>query len=136
MLSPELATEAWTLQEDALLIQLRGIYGNQWALIAGFLPGRSRVALKNRWSLHARHQKRALVKRATSEDPIPKLEKDPDQGQPAFEQIDEQRASEKNAMDPGSIWSNVDLEDLPDGATQLWLDPPTKAPDGLFPWSN
>lgn len=60
MLSPELSKEAWTPQEDALLIQLHNQYGNKWALISSFLPGRSRIGLRNRWSLHVRRHKRGL----------------------------------------------------------------------------
>ena len=60
MLAPELTKEAWTPQEDALLIQLHNQYGNKWALISSFLPGRSRIGLRNRWSLHMRRRKKGL----------------------------------------------------------------------------
>ena len=58
ILSPELNKEAWTPQEDALLIQLHNQFGNKWALISTYLPGRSRIGLRNRWNLHMRHQRR------------------------------------------------------------------------------
>ncbi|OHT15860.1 myb-related protein 3R-1-like protein [Tritrichomonas foetus] len=56
ILSPELRREAWTSQEDELLIKLHEQYGNKWALLSTFLPGRSRIGLRNRWNLHKRHQ--------------------------------------------------------------------------------
>lgn len=55
MLDPELAREAWTLEEDKLLVQLHNQYGNKWAKISTHLPGRSRISLRNRWSYHVRH---------------------------------------------------------------------------------
>ena len=56
MLSPDLAREAWSLDEDRLLIQLHSEYGNKWAKISEFLPGRSRISLRNRWGWHVRHR--------------------------------------------------------------------------------
>jgi hypothetical protein len=41
--------EDWTPQEDATLIFHQKSYGNCWAKITPFLPGRSSNAIKNRW---------------------------------------------------------------------------------------
>ena len=56
MLDPDLAKEDWSIEEDRLLIQLHGEFGNKWAKISEFLPGRSRISLRNRWGWHVRHQ--------------------------------------------------------------------------------
>lgn len=56
MLSPELAKDAWTAAEDELLIRLHEEHGNKWAKISKFLPGRSRISLRNRWGWHMRHK--------------------------------------------------------------------------------
>ncbi|OHT16737.1 Myb-like DNA-binding domain containing protein [Tritrichomonas foetus] len=55
MLDPDLAKDAWSIEEDQLLVKLHNEYGNKWAKISTFLPGRSRISLRNRWSYHVRH---------------------------------------------------------------------------------
>jgi hypothetical protein len=39
-LNPNIKREAWTEQEDLMLIHAHQLYGNKWAEIAKFLPGR------------------------------------------------------------------------------------------------
>ena len=66
MLSPEISKEAWTPEEDKKLIKLHQQFGNHWRSIANFLPGRSRINLRNRWSLLMRHDKnRTILKQQT-----------------------------------------------------------------------
>lgn len=55
-LNPNLAKEAWTPEEDEQLIKLHNDLGNKWAIIGTYLPGRSRISLRNRWGWHMRHQ--------------------------------------------------------------------------------
>jgi hypothetical protein len=47
--SPEVVRQDWSPEEDLVLVQKQGEFGNHWAKIAVFLPGRSVVAAKNRW---------------------------------------------------------------------------------------
>jgi hypothetical protein len=48
-LSPEVVREDWSPAEDIVLVQKQSEFGNHWAKIKAFLPGRSVVAAKNRW---------------------------------------------------------------------------------------
>lgn len=40
-LRPEIRKGDWTYEEDKILIEMKSKYGNHWAQIAAFLPGRS-----------------------------------------------------------------------------------------------
>jgi hypothetical protein len=49
-LDPGNSKNAWTPEEDALLIQLHEQHGNQWVKIATLMRGRSDNHIKNRWN--------------------------------------------------------------------------------------
>ena len=71
MLSPDLAKEDWTPEEDQLLLRLHSEYGNSWAKIAQFIPRRSRISLRNRWGWHVRHQFKGTSKWARNTEQAP-----------------------------------------------------------------
>ncbi|WZY80351.1 hypothetical protein YC2023_026735 [Brassica napus] len=48
-LNPTINKEAWTQEEELVLIRAHQVYGNRWAELTKFLPGRSDNGIKNHW---------------------------------------------------------------------------------------
>ncbi len=61
-LDPSLKKGGWTDEEDAILVEAQGKWGNSWTKIAKLLPGRSENAVKNRWNSATRRRQKAQQK--------------------------------------------------------------------------
>lgn len=58
-LNPAIKRAIWTAEEDAILVKAQTSLGNQWALIARHLPGRTENSVKTRHKSIVRARKRA-----------------------------------------------------------------------------
>lgn len=67
-LRPEITKQTFTKEEDELLFNLQKQFGNQWAKIAKFLPGRSDNSIKNRWHNIHRSKKYLKLRMLTDDD--------------------------------------------------------------------
>jgi myb proto-oncogene protein len=55
-LRPDLKRGNFTEEEDDLIINLHGLLGNKWSVIAGRLPGRTDNEIKNYWNTHIKRK--------------------------------------------------------------------------------
>uniref|UniRef100_A0A7N0UEN9 Uncharacterized protein n=1 Tax=Kalanchoe fedtschenkoi TaxID=63787 RepID=A0A7N0UEN9_KALFE len=60
-LDPAIKKENWTQEEELTLIHAHRIYGNKWAELTKFLPGRSDNAIKNHWNSSVKKKEESFM---------------------------------------------------------------------------
>jgi len=59
-LSPKICPNAWTIEEDYILLTKVQEIGTRWSEISTFLPGRSDNNIKNRWNYVVKYKEDIL----------------------------------------------------------------------------
>ena len=73
-LCPSINKGPWTLEEDIILAQKHSEFGNKWARIARFLPGRTDILVKNRWNTSVKNRvQNGDLKIYTKNSPEPQI---------------------------------------------------------------
>ncbi|XP_026662390.2 transcription factor MYB3R-2-like [Phoenix dactylifera] len=69
-LNPAIKKGAWTREEVEVLVRAHRIYGNKWAEIAKYLPGRTDNSIKNHWNCSLKKRLDSYLASGFTEQPL------------------------------------------------------------------
>ncbi|XP_010918509.1 uncharacterized protein [Elaeis guineensis] len=69
-LNPAIKKDAWTREEEEVLVRAHQIYGNKWAEIAKYLPGRTDNSIKNHWNCSVKKRLDSYLASGFMEQPL------------------------------------------------------------------
>ncbi|KAM0942091.1 putative transcription factor MYB-HB-like family [Dioscorea sansibarensis] len=69
-LNPTIRKDAWTTEEELILIHAHEEYGNRWAEIAKRLPGRADNSIKNHWNCSVKKRLNSILASVAPRHPI------------------------------------------------------------------
>ncbi|KAG6389492.1 hypothetical protein SASPL_150960 [Salvia splendens] len=120
-LNPNINKEAWTQEEELALIRAHQIYGNKWAELSKFLPGRSDNAIKNHWNSSVKKKLDMYMASGLLSQY---------QGTPLLVSLSNQSASSSSSKAPKSIEEDKDAAEVEEasGCSQDSVFPSTSQP--------
>ncbi|XWS47502.1 hypothetical protein CRYUN_Cryun14cG0157700 [Craigia yunnanensis] len=132
-LRPGLKRGHITPQEEGIIIELHALWGNKWATIARYLPGRTDNEIKNYWRIHFKKKERSSQKQEKRKAQILKLkqqqrqEKEKKLPQPDKDQTEAGGDGKVNSQVTDQAQGKPTLEDqclpvMSQEAAASWLD--------------